>query len=62
MTFGHYLTQWIIVTVVFGILAFLVNNFAPTRTLLPFAVAFAYLGILILLLGRALIAFHEKKE
>ena len=62
MTFGRFLTQWIIVTVVCAVVALLVNNFAPARTLWPFAVAFLYLGVLVLLVGKAITDFHAKKE
>jgi|GEM_PF-5269798 len=62
MTFGRYLTQWIIVTVVAIVLAFLCTMLFPTRTLWPFAVAFLYIGVLILLLAKALIQVCCKKD
>lgn len=55
MTFGKFFTQWIIVTVVFAIIALLCVTFAPTRTLWPFATGFLYVGVLILLLGSAIV-------
>ena len=42
MTFKQYFTQWIIVSVVFGVLAFLCNMFAPARTLWVFGLSFLY--------------------
>jgi hypothetical protein len=61
VTFKNYLIQWILVTVVFAVLAFLCNTFVPTRTLWPFGVAFIYLGVLMLLLGKAVIDVGGKK-
>ena len=62
MTFGQYFIQWLIITIVCAILAFLCITFAPTRTLWPFGVAFLYIGVLVLLLGRAVINVFGKKE
>lgn len=62
MTFGKYFTQWIITTVVFGVLAYLSNMLAPTRTLWPFGVSFLYLGVLILITGKMIIDSSGKKE
>ncbi|MFQ5603613.1 MAG: hypothetical protein ACE5HS_10125 [bacterium] len=62
MTFQKYLTQWLIVTVVFAGLAFLTNMVAPTRTLWPFGVSFLYLGVLILLTAKMIIDGGGKKE
>ncbi len=55
MTFGHYFTQWLIVTVVFAVLTFLCNLFAATHTLWVFGLAFLYLGVLILITAKSLI-------
>lgn len=62
MTFKQYLFQWLAVTVVFAVLAFLLNHFAPTRTLWPFGLAFLYLGFLNLLIGKAIIHVFGKKK
>ncbi len=53
MTFKKFFSQWILVTVVLAVIAFLFVEFAHTRTLWPFAVGFLYVGVLILLLGSA---------
>jgi hypothetical protein len=55
MTFGKFFVPWIVVTVAFAVLAFLVTNFAPTRTLWPFGLGFLYIGVLILLLGNTVV-------
>lgn len=60
MTFGKYFTQWLIVSVVFGVLAFLTNMIVPTRTLWPFGISFLYLGVLILLTGKIIIEGGKK--
>ena len=62
MTFGKYFTQWLIVTVVFGVLAFLSNLLIPARTLWPFGISFLYIGVLILLTGKMFIEGGGKKE
>lgn len=62
MTFNKFLTWWIIVTVVFAILALLCTSMAPARTLWPFGLAFLYVGVLILLLGGAVLKAGNKKE
>jgi hypothetical protein len=55
MTFGKFFIQWIIVTIGFDVLAFLCTVFAPTRTLWPFGLGFLYIGVLILILGHAVL-------
>ena len=61
MTFRKYSIQWLIVTIVFGILAFACNRFAPTHTLWPFALSFLYIGVLLLLVGKMIIDELGKK-
>ncbi len=61
MTFKQYFTQWIIVSVVFGVLAFLCNMFAPARTLWVFGLSFLYVGVLILITTKSLIDIGEFK-
>ncbi len=62
MTFKQYFTQWIIVSVVFGVLAFLCNMFAPARTLWVFGLSFLYVGVLILITAKSLIDILNKQK
>ena len=52
MTFKQYFTQWTIVSVAFGVLAYLCNMFAPTHTLWVFGLSFLYVGVLILITAK----------
>ena len=61
MTFGHLFTQWLIATIAFGVLAFLSTTLAPARTLWPFGISFLYIGVLFLLIGRAIIDSKAKE-
>jgi hypothetical protein len=54
MTFRKFFMQWLMTTGGFVVLAYLAKSLAPTHTLWPFAMAFLYLGVLILLLCKAL--------
>jgi len=62
VTFRQYFIQWLIVTIVCAVLAFLCTTLVSTRTLWPFGVAFLYIGVLILLLGKVVINVCGKKE
>ncbi len=59
MKFNKIFLIWLLITVVFGVVTYLVNQFFPTHTLWPFGIAFLYIGVLILFL-MYLISF--KKE
>lgn len=61
MTFQKFFIQWLITTLGFGVLTFLVKSQAPTHTMWPFAMAFLYVGVLILLVCRALMNIVGKK-
>jgi hypothetical protein len=55
MTFKKFFTQWIIVTIVFAVVAFLCTVYAPQHILWPHGLGVFYLGVLFLLLGSALL-------
>ena len=50
MKFNKIFLIWLVITVVFGVITFLVNYLFPDHTLWPFGVAFLYIGVLILFL------------
>lgn len=50
MNFKKTFIIWLLVTIVSGLLTFLVNKFFPSHTLWPFGIAFLYLGTLLLFL------------
>jgi hypothetical protein len=59
MKFNKIFLIWLLITVVFGVVTFLVNRFFPTHTLWPFGIAFLYIGVLILFL---MYLISSKKE
>ena len=60
MTFGQYFTQWLVVTVVFGVLAVVSNLYAAAHTLWVFGLSFLYVGVLILITAKSLINILKK--
>jgi len=62
MTFKQYVVQWLIVSVVFGALAFLSNMLAPTHTLWPFGISFLYIGTLILITAKSVLDILNKQQ
>ncbi len=59
MKFNKIFLIWLLITVVFGVVTYLVNHFFPTHTLWPFGIAFLYIGVLILFL---MYLISSKKE
>ncbi len=62
LNFQKYFIQWLVITVLCAVAAFLLNNFVPERSLWPFGMAFLYLGLLNLLVGKVVIDVFGKKK
>lgn len=59
MKFKSIFFIWLVITVVFAVITYLLNTTFPTHTLWPFGAAFIYLGVLILF---TLFVISQKKE
>jgi len=62
MGFGKYLTWWLVVTIVFAIVAYVCVTYYPANTLWPFAVAFLYISVLILMVCKVIVDVCGKPE
>jgi len=59
MKFKSIFLIWLIITLIFGLITYLLNTYFPSHTLWPFGAAFIYLGVLMLF---TLYVVSQKKE